>query len=1213
MKNILSVLGRFGRLPRRTPAFSCRRPQLPASIQSARRVGPVLAWVFALLGPAGAIPPVLAQALHSRPFDLPAGAAVVTLKRAAQQAGLEIVYAVAVVEGVRTQAVSGDFTPQQMLARLLEDTPLRLIEDQPSGLLTVVRAVESAPSSPSHSPPPAPETPTAMKPKTPLALIGSWLALAFAPGHAAVAADGTSAAAVAAQTAVVTGRIQNVVTGQYLNNVRVSVRGTDLVAFTDQSGTYRLGRVPGGAVVLEVVYTGLDPQQVALQLAPGRETTQNIDLTSVSRYGEGAGVVQLDSFVVATSRETDGEAIAANEQRFAPNIKNVVAADSLGDVMDGNIGEFLKFVPGVIPEYDYEDGTTVSTVSIRGFAPNMVAVSTDGAQMANTSNAMGDSRAFSFNQTSINNIARIEVAKVPTPANRADSLSGSVNMVSKSAFERTKMQFRYNLNLAANSENFNLRRTPHTTDEKVYKMRPGGNFDLTLPIHARFGIVMTGAATERYAKLHYSYKTYNAAGTGTGASPENPFLQTYRLLDSPRTLVRQSFGLKADWKVTRYGIVSVGAQVSHFESTRIATEFTANAGTNAVPTPASGTPFSYGDDFTIGATGRGAVTLGGATSTHIVTDATAANARYRYDNGTWKVALSADKSRAEGGYRDQSEGHFRQMAISLRNPSRLVFRDINAVRPETLQIFDNTNREVDLYDINNYQLTTTNSTPRRTREDFESASASLGRDVEILRFPMTVQIGAQQRTQTRDIRRRNENWTYNGTNGDRSPAPFLSPVYQGQYHYYGFRNVPQVSPLLAYQADQANPALFTKTAAQLVTEETFRINNSLLFEEAVTAYYAQSEFSLFKYRLKVLTGVRYEETRTEGQGPLVNPTAVWAKNPDGSFVRNAAGQRVRRADAGAVNSMEQLRLTTLERAFGASRTYDGFYPSLHLNYNVTDNLIARAAYARTYGRPNLNDIIPTATVDEADLESDELGDPTVVQGNITVRNTGLKPWTANNFDLSLEYYTNKGGLYSVGVFMKDITEFFGNSVRIATLADTELLGLDPRYVGWRVTTKFNSGDARVTGAEFNVKHSLREVAAWGRYFNVFVNGTKLKLEGDRDADFSAFTPESLNWGFSYSRRPVMFMAKWNYRGKRQVGAFPALGSDAFSYDDRRLTLDLNAEYQLRHSIFFYVAAQNVFNTRTVTMRYGSATPDYAKNYLIGANGVGITMGVKGSY
>ena len=1048
--------------------------------------------------------------------------------------------------------------------------------------------------------------------RTSLAAIGGWIALSLSPGSVLHGAETARPAAVAA-TGTIAGRVQNVATGQYLNNARVVARGTDRVVFTDETGSFRLTNVPAGAVVLEVSYTGLDSQQVSVDVTPGQVTAQNVDLTSVARYGQAGAVVKLDPFTVASSRETDGEAIAINEQRYAPNIKNVVAADSLGDVMDGNIGEFMKFIPGVIPEYDYEDGTTVSTISIRGFSPHMVNISTDGAMIANASNAMGDSRAFAFNQASINNIARIEVTKVPTPTNPADSLSGQVNMISKSAFERKDMQFRYNVNFAANSENLSFKREPHTTEEKIYKVLPGGNFDLTLPLGPRFGIVLTGSASDRYAKLHYSYNTYNANAAGTGATFDRPYLQTYRLLDSPRILTRQSIGLKADWRVTPNSVLSVGTQLSHFESKRIATEFNINVGTNATPTVAGGTPLSFGPDFVAGATGRGSMTTGGAASVHTVMDTTAGNIRYRYDNGTWRVQTGFDQSRAFGGYRDIGEGHFRQMAISLRVPVRVTFRDINEVRPQTIEIFDNANAPVDYMDVNNYQLTTVNSTPRRTDDRFRSGFLDLRRDLSFVGFPAAMQVGGSLREHTRDIRRINQNWTYAGINGDRAPAPFLSPLYTNEYHYYGFRGFPHISPKLAWEAFQRDPALFTKTAAQLVTEETFRINNSQFFDETVTAWYGQAEFSLFKYRLKVLTGVRYEETKTLGLGPLVDPAAVWQRNADGSFVRNAAGQRVRRPEAGAANSWEQLMLTHQERGFQGNRTYDGYYPSLHLNYDLSDNFIVRAAYAKTYGRPNLNDVIPTTTVDEADLDEDEIGDPSVVQGNITLRNTGLRPWTADNYDLSLEYYTSRGGLYSASVFLKNLKDFFGNEVRIATLADTQELGIDPRYVGWRITTKFNSGDARVTGAEFNIKHSLRDVVSWGRYFTVFINGTKLDLDGDRDADFSAFTDESLNWGFSFTRRPVMFMAKWNYRGKRPLGALPALGPDAYAYDDRRLTLDLNAELQLRKSLFLYVAAQNVFNGPSLEMRYGSATPDYAKDHRWGYNGVGITMGVKGTF
>src|SRR5687768_9400243 len=82
------------------------------------------------------------------------------------------------------------------------------------------------------------------------------------------AAERTTLPNAVTATGSVTGRVQNVVTGQYLNNARVAVRGTDLQAFTDESGTYQLTRIPPGPVVLEVFYTGLDPQQITLEVPP---------------------------------------------------------------------------------------------------------------------------------------------------------------------------------------------------------------------------------------------------------------------------------------------------------------------------------------------------------------------------------------------------------------------------------------------------------------------------------------------------------------------------------------------------------------------------------------------------------------------------------------------------------------------------------------------------------------------------------------------------------------------------------------------------------------------------------------------------------------------------------------------------------------------------------------------------------------------------------
>ncbi|MBI4624758.1 MAG: transposase, partial [Verrucomicrobia bacterium] len=268
------------------------------------------------------------------------------------------------------------------------------------------------------------------------------IVLVFTPFNVLRSADGSPAARTTVSTATVSGRVQNVVTGQYLNNARVVVKGTDLVAFTDQSGTYRLVEVPGGSVVLEVFYTGLDPQQVQLEVTPGGSIEHDIDLTSVARYGQNTNVVKLDPFAVSSSKETDIAAIAINEQRFAPNIKNVTATDAYGDVMGGNVGEFLKLLPGVF--WADTGQPDVQEVSVRGFAAQMTSFSVDGAQLA-SSPTTSTQRAFQVRQVAINSLSRVEVTKVPTPSSRADSMAGSVNMVSKSAFERSQAQLRYSV------------------------------------------------------------------------------------------------------------------------------------------------------------------------------------------------------------------------------------------------------------------------------------------------------------------------------------------------------------------------------------------------------------------------------------------------------------------------------------------------------------------------------------------------------------------------------------------------------------------------------------------------------------------------------------------------------------------------------------------------------------------------------------------------
>lgn len=458
---------------------------------------------------------------------------------------------------------------------------------------------------------------------------------------------------------------------------------------------------------------------------------------------------------------------------------------------------------------------------------------------------------------------------------------------------------------------------------------------------------------------------------------------------------------------------------------------------------------------------------------------------------------------------------FNGTSIALRGPVRISFGAIAPDRPGTTRAFDNSNQEVNIYDINNYIMTAASDSSYFYRTGVESADFSARRKLGWLAFPATLQVGGVWSHQWMNGRRWSESFNYNGPDGiastPDSPAPFLSKIFNTKDSPFGYKNIPFVSVVHMWTGWQANPNLFSQTVAQQVAAETSRIQNSLQVDETISATYIQGELKLLKNRLNVLTGVRYERTVDEGNGPFSDPNAVYVRNANGTLARTAAGALIRKIEAGTVGSMEELRLVRQERSAHGRGVFTDYFPSIHLTYNITENFLARAAYAYTYGRPNFGDIIASTTIQER-TELDQANNPDALPGTITVTNPNLIPWTADNYDLSLEYYSPKGGAFSVGAFRKDIRDFFGSGAKIATVDDLKEFELDPRFVGFEIRTKFNAGSARVSGMEFSARHSLERLGGWGRHFSVFVNGTKLKLEGSQSADFTTFIPTTANWG-----------------------------------------------------------------------------------------------------
>jgi TonB-dependent receptor len=646
-----------------------------------------------------------------------------------------------------------------------------------------------------------------------------------------------------------------------------------------------------------------------------------------------------------------------------------------------------------------------------------------------------------------------------------------------------------------------------------------------------------------------------------------------------------------------------------------ATTMDFNVGTNGTSTIPGGMPMTFGDNFTQGATGRGVVNLGTGVMATRYENTRGGGLRYRFANGVWFVDASLNRSYSRNAWRSAENGHFSNVTVTLKNPVRLSFLDVGMTKPGSIHAYDNNGTAVDLYDINNYRLTQAQTLTRNISEGINNAGFNVERRLGIFSIPLSLKSGGLIREQTRDSYRRNGAFTYNGINGDTSAAPFRNQVYTSQNSHFGYPGqiAPWVSRPFAYQSWQQNPALFTMTPAQAVAEQAFIIGASEWLRETVTAAYFQAEASFFKNRLRLLTGVRWERTDDNALGPYFEPGNAFMRNADGTFARDSAGRRIRRPEAGAAGSMEELRLIRKERGFGAQRAYDGYYPSLHLTYHLAENTQARLSYARSYGRPNFNEIIPNTSVTELDLTPAQVA-TAPFPGTISVTNPGLKPWTADNFDFSLEHYTAKGGVFSAVAFVKNIRGFFADSVSLATAADLDRLGLDPEYLGWQLTATYNSpGTARVLGTELNLRHSLRGLTPWGQYFTVFANATNLRTEGNKDSNFSGFIRSSANWGVVFVKNPFLLNAKWNYRGKQKGNAQPAFGPDAYDYAAARISLDLSADYQFSKRVTLTTSIRNLLNNQSRSERYGSATPGYAIPRQAFYSGVYFSVGIKGTF
>ncbi|MFN4023518.1 MAG: TonB-dependent receptor [Hyphomonas sp.] len=209
--------------------------------------------------------------------------------------------------------------------------------------------------------------------------------------------------------------------GAALPGAKVTDRQTGATTSTDRQGEFSFPSVPAGDLTLDVQYLGLPDASRTVSVSPGSANTIIVTL--------GEDDQALDRVVVLGSI-LDGAARALNQQRTNSATTSIVSSDSIGRFPDYNVAEALQRVPGFAIARDQGEGRTIN---LRGAPSSFTAITVDGVAVASPD---ATTRAVDLDTVPSDIVSAIEVSKTLLPSQDADSIAGSVNLVTRSAFDR---------------------------------------------------------------------------------------------------------------------------------------------------------------------------------------------------------------------------------------------------------------------------------------------------------------------------------------------------------------------------------------------------------------------------------------------------------------------------------------------------------------------------------------------------------------------------------------------------------------------------------------------------------------------------------------------------------------------------------------------------------------------------------------------------------
>lgn len=818
---------------------------------------------------------------------------------------------------------------------------------------------------------------------------------------------------------VIQGKITDAESGEELIGATVLLVGTSIGASTDVTGNYKIASVPTGTYQVSVSYIGYETLVVSdITINDGQTLTKDFQLKSAAQ--------QLGDVVVTADRALSGKVIESTDLTLLTSIRNSslittgISSQQIARSADQDAGEVAKRLPGV--------SVLSNFVNIRGMHERYNLTILNG-MVAPSSEA--DKRAFSYDLLPSNMIDKMTVYRSPAPELLADWAGGVIKIETKNSSVAREIEINLNTSYRSNSS-FNDYYT-YDGGSKDWMGMDDGTRSLPDGFPEVAGIPAGGLTDRSHPRPPASTFTSEelAANASLGKSLYNKW-----------NLKKESSGLDYRAGINYYDSKLLGklrisnlTSISTTQSNLIRfQEFNPEITIKKV----NGEAFAQGTKTTFRDTISQKVSRWGLLQNlafnfgkkHTIQLNGLLNqlgmdevyVRDGFDprgdpNGyVTKVIYTYRTRRLMGAqlagrhtFGEEGVGHNISWTAAYNSSSEdIPAQRVAVFRPNDLagNADENTPR---YFNGTSSRFNINNSLFYSTSKE-ENTIYSLDYD-KTLKHGVTIKAGFFNENKKKPLDTR----LIRNNNVDA---------------------VVQSTGLLINQYNAENafqPALYQDDGNGIYISDDSEVSGKYNARGEIYAGYAAVNLPLFKDKLKIYGGVRYE------------------------------GQHL------VLNIPPSKYLTDIGKKSELINRYTYYWlPSVNASWNFSEKILARVAYGKTINRPNYRELIPLY-----------LNDPRL--DNRKVGNDSLKDAQIHNFDFRLEYYPTENEFISVGVYYKKLVDAIEPYVESTTLSE------DIYYD--------NTKKAFVLGIEAEIRKALGFIPIrWANRFSAVANFAILKSE-----------------------------------------------------------------------------------------------------------------------